>query len=486
MLVASPGSLGTGSLASGLTDSRQRGLVANTMILGAGVVAVALVFGIPLGVVLSRCDPRRVSLIRFVLAVPLVLPSYVLALAWILLFSAFFGPWVYSLPAAALVLGFSFYPVVMLTTEAILRSISSRLEEAGRLVASPLRVWFRILFPLVGPAWGAALLVVFVLAISDFAVPSMLRVRVYTTEVFTAFASLYDFRLATVMAWPLAVLAALASVASLEFARRPFVGRTEQAQGGVRWSQSHQRIAAALLGAFALSAVALPVGAVALGARFGRASLADGSSISATGNSVWWSMAAASIVVLAGTLLGYWRARASRRFGHLAEILWVVLFAVPGTIAGIGVIGLWNRPGVFGDIYRTDLIVVIAYVARFLPLGAVLCAAFLGRVTSGVEEAAVLSGASWRRTLVRIVLPLSARGLAGVWLVVFILMLGDVSLAILVAPPGESNLPVRAYTLMANSPVGDVARHALIQVGLSVLPLTAMAFLFRRSFESAT
>ena len=486
MLFASPGYMGAVSPASSLTDPRQRGLIANTIVLGSGVMAVALALGVPLGMVLSRCEPRQVSVFRFVLAIPLVLPSYVLTLAWILLFRTRLGSWVYSLPAAALVLGFSFYPVVMLTTEAILRSISSRFEEAGRLVASPLRVWLRILFPLVGPAWGAALLVVFVLAISDFAVPSMLRVRVYTTEVFTAFASLYDFRLATVMAWPLAGLAALAAVASLEFAHRPFVGRTEQAQAGVRWSPSHQRVAAALLGAFALGAVALPVGAVAFGARGGRVSLTDGSSMSAICNSVWWSMAASSVVVLAGTLLGYWRVKASRRLGHLAEILWVVLFAVPATTAGIGIIGLWNRPGVFGDIYRTDLIVVIAYVARFLPIGAVLCAAFVGRVTSGVEEAAVLSGASWRRTLVRIVLPLSTRGLAGVWLVVFILMLGDVSLTILVAPPGESNLAVRAYTLMANSPIGDAARHALIQVGLSLVPLTAMALLFRRSFESAT
>lgn len=136
----------------------------------------------------------------------------------------------------------------MLTTEAVLRSISSRLEEAGRLIASSLRVWGGILFPLIGPAWAVALLVVFVLAISDFAVPSMLRVRVYTTEVFTAFASLYEFRLATVMAMPLAALAALAAVSSLEFARRPFVVRAERVQAGVRWTDGHQRVAAVVLG----------------------------------------------------------------------------------------------------------------------------------------------------------------------------------------------------------------------------------------------
>jgi ABC-type Fe3+ transport system permease subunit len=61
----------------------------------------------------------------------------------------------------------------------------------------------------------------------------------------------------------------------------------------------------------------------------------------------------------------------------------------------------------------------------------------------------------------------------------FILMFGDVALAILVAPAGESNLAVRAYTLMANAPVGDVATIALVQIALSVMPLGAVLMLTR-------
>jgi iron(III) transport system permease protein len=88
----------------------------------------------------------------------------------------------------------------------------------------------------------------------------------------------------------------------------------------------------------------------------------------------------------------------------------------------------------------------------------------LRRVPVGVEDAAVVAGAGPIRRFVRVVLPLSRRGLAAVWLVVFILMCGDVALTILVAPPGESNLGVWAYTLIANSPMSEVSRLALIQI----------------------
>jgi ABC-type Fe3+ transport system permease subunit len=59
-------------------------------------------------------------------------------------------------------------------------------------------------------------------------------------------------------------------------------------------------------------------------------------------------------------------------------------------------------------------------------------------------------------------------------------MLGDVSLAILVAPPGESNLAVRAYTLMANSPTSDVAKVALVHIALSIASLTSIAVMSAR------
>jgi ABC-type Fe3+ transport system permease subunit len=57
-----------------------------------------------------------------------------------------------------------------------------------------------------------------------------------------------------------------------------------------------------------------------------------------------WSAAGASLVVVIGTVLGYWRRKAAPRLAYLAEGLWITLFAVPATIIGIGIIALWNRP----------------------------------------------------------------------------------------------------------------------------------------------
>lgn len=483
MLFIAAGSESLQSVVLDLAADRQQMLLIRTLMLGAGVVGFALAVGVPLGVVLGRCDQRRAQWPRALLVLPLVLPSYVLALAWMVLFGASGSEWVYSLPAAIVVLGFSLYPMVMLATEASLRQVSARLEEAARLVASVRRTWFKVTFPLILPAVGASALLAFVLAISDFAVPALLRVRVYTTEVFTAFAALYDFGRATLIALPLIVIASAAAAIALKLLRHPVVGRTERGPIGATWPRVMQQIAAIALAAIALLVLAFPIGALIGEAVSSRASLSDATSADAIRNSFVWAGAGASLVVVVGSLLAYWRTRAGTRAGHAADSLFVALFAVPATVLGVGIIALWNRPGLAGTIYRSDAIVLLAYLGRFVPVAALLCAGFFRMVPLAAEEAATIAGASWMRSLLQVVLPMARRGLAAVWLIMFILILGDVGVTILVAPPGESTIPIRAYTLIANSPTPDVARLGLLQIAASVLPVAAIVVLWRRRQE---
>ena len=111
---------------------------------------------------------------------------------------------------AMVVLSLVFYPLVMLATEVALRRVDGRLEEAALMVAPPRRVLWRITAPLVAPSVLAGALIVFVLAVSEFGVPGLLRVNVFTTEVFTAFSALYDFGAATALAVPLLAVARVA------------------------------------------------------------------------------------------------------------------------------------------------------------------------------------------------------------------------------------------------------------------------------------
>jgi iron(III) transport system permease protein len=125
-------------------------------------------------------------------------------------------------------------------------------------------------------------------------------------------------------------------------------------------------------------------------------------------------------------------------------------------------------------VYGTTAMLVLAYLARFVPVGALGVAATVGSVPESHEEAAATAGAGWWRTMTRIVLPQVRIGLLSVWVITFVLAFGEVGASILVAPPGESTLPIRVYTLTANSPPGHVAALALFQSIVVLCPLTLL------------
>lgn len=475
-----------------LTEARQRELLMNSTLLGAATAIVATIVGAPLGLLLARADLPVKSWLRLALLIPPALPPYVLGLAWIyvsgttgiaahLLGRDLLSDSIYSLAGAVAVLSIGFFPLAMLATEAAARRVDGRLEEAGMLVATPRRVFTRITLPLIAPGVASAALVIFVLAVSEFGVPGLLRVRVFTTEVFTAFAAQYDFGRATALSVPLLLLTLIAAVAlklaigdRLLTTRRSMQAGLSFKLGGLRWP------ALTWIGiVLALSAL-LPLGALALEAQGARpivaAVQASGSAIT---NSIVLSLGGAFLTVGLGLLLGYSRARARTRIGRLADLVFIVLFAAPSTVVGVGLIGLWNRPGLFGEIYRSPLIIVIANLARFVAVSALILAAAVRQVSPSLEEAAEVSGASWPRAFTRIVFPQITASIAAALVVSFIFAFGELGATVLVAPPGESTVPVRVYTLIANAPSSQVASLALMQAFIVLMPLIVFGWFAR-------
>jgi ABC-type Fe3+ transport system permease subunit len=119
--------------------------------------------------------------------------------------------------------------------------------------------------------------------------------------------------------------------------------------------------------------------------------------------------------------------------------------------------------------------VLLGYLARFVPVAALVVAVSTRLVPVSQEEAAAVSGARWGRTIRRIVLPQIRIGMVAAWVIAFILACGELGVSILVAPPGEATLPIRIYTLIANTPSSHVAAMALFQAGVIFVPLAALA-----------
>ncbi len=476
-----------------LSEERQRDLLFNSTLLGAGTSLLATLIGMPLGLLLARAHLTARRFWRLMLVAPLVIPPYVLALSWTYLGGTsgivthpfgrdLLSEMTYSLAGAVIVLGVSFYPLAMLATEAAARQVDASLEEAALLVAPAGRVWLRITLPVIAPVIVGSALVIFVLALAEFGVPGLLRVRVYTTEVFTAFAAFYDFGAAAALAIPLLALTLLAAIAVKLVIGGRLITSGRNAHVGLQLTIGRRRwLADAVMMLAFLVCVALPLTILLREAGSAqRIAGAISDSQRAIINSLALSALSATLAAVLAVLLGYRRARAKSSSGNLADLIFIVFFAAPGTVVGVGLIGLWNRPGLAGMIYTSPLMIIIACVARFLPVTALLLAASIRQVPISFEEAAAVAGAKWPRSFLRIVIPQIHPGLAAAWVITFVLAFGEIGATVLVAPPGESTLPVRIYTIIANTSSSNIAALALAQSAVALFPI-ALFGLFPRN-----
>ncbi|MBA3319659.1 MAG: iron ABC transporter permease [Gemmatimonadales bacterium] len=459
------------------------GLVLKSAVLAAAVTALALGVGVPLGALVGRGRVWGRWWALLLHALPIFLPPFILALGWFHLFGreglaggAASSALLFSPVGVILVLGVTFAPVATVLTVLGLRGVDPSLADAARVAASPARVTTRILLPLARPAIGLAAIIVFALALSEVGVAMFLRVDVYPTVVFTRLGGIdYNPGEAVVLALPLVAVTLLLvlgerwaaggrSVSALRLGQRHSGG------GNPRSSGVLPSFVAWAAGAMSL----VPLAALAWAARdgYGQVGWWLGASLQ---ESLVTAAVAATAIVAAGVIAGHALAR-GRPGGRVLDSLLVLGFVAPAALLGVGVIGLWNRPGTQW-IYGSLGIVVLGVVGRYAIFGSRVVASAVAQSPRHLEEAAAAFGAGYLRRLGWIVVPVHARGVVAAWLLTVVFVLRDLETTILIRPPGRATLPVRIFTLEANGPPGIVAALAILHVVLTaaVVAIGAMA-----------
>ena len=146
-------------------------------------------------------------------------------------------------------------------------------------------------------------------------------------------------------------------------------------------------------------------------------------------NSFSLAFAAGIGAVLIGATVAYVDLRTRIAGRRLLDYLAILPLGLPGTVMAVGVLLAFIRPPLV--LYGTIWILLVAYVARAVPLATRSANATLRQIDVSLEEAARVVGATQLGALWHILLPLARSGLAVAFLLVFIPSLGELSATIL-------------------------------------------------------
>lgn len=477
----------SGLSAGGWSDvgSGLRAALWNSVQVAAAVGVLALLLGLPLGVLAGWYDfPGRRPLLAL-LALPVLVPSFLWAIGWSALAARVGG----GLPAvvsgrtgSCIVFLTAALPIVVFAAVAAAQGATASQIEAARLAGGERAVWRCLVRSATAPAAAAACLAS-VLTLSDPGPGQILGLRTAAAEVLTSFSALYDFELAarqclllslTVLcvALPVAAIAAPKVGAQL-IARQVRPHRPERTGRSPIITACFCGLLLLVLGPPVLGLILPLRDAAHLSRAWGR--------LTETGLNTLLYGAGAGLVAAA---LGWALAFAVGRQTALAAFALascVVVFAQPPALIALGLTRLASdAPAQADPLLRGRLTVVLAFAARLFPIAAVLCLRAWASMPASWAMAAGVHGVGLGRYGVRVLLPrfLPVLGLAA--LLVGLLATADVGTVLLLHPPGRPSLPLAVFTVMANAPESLVAALCLVYLAAAAVVLWAALLLLGR------
>jgi len=195
-------------------------------------------------------------------------------------------------------------------------------------------------------------------------------------------------------------------------------------------------------------------------------------------NSFRLAAAAGLCAVVVGATVAYVDLRTQAKGRRLLDYLAILPLGLPGTVMAVGVLLAFIRPPF--AIYGTIWILLVAYVARFVPLATRSANATLRQIDPSLEEAARIAGASRLAALWRILLPMTLPGIAVAFLLVFIPALSELSATILLYSGGTETIAVAIFRLNDLGQIEVVAALAVFTITVTLLVSLPLNWLSNR------
>jgi iron(III) transport system permease protein len=472
----------------------------NTIRLAAGVSIAALAISLPLAWLTTRTDLPFRRLWDTLAALPLVIASYIGAVAvigflsprgllqrWLEPLGIDRLPSIYGYFGAWATLTLFTYPYLYLSVRAGLRGLDPSLEEASRgLGRGPIRTFFTCTIPQLRPSIGAGGLLVALYAISDFSVVTLMRYDAFTRTIYTQYRSAFDRSLAAGLSIIVVLMALFVLVAEARIRSRAAYFRIGSGAQRIappvrlgRWKW----LGLAYCATISILALGIPVTTLLywlFTGSSGEGALNDLSESAV--NSLKVGLLSAALTIAASIPIAVLAVRYRSRLSLIVERIAYFGYAIPGIVIALSFVYVGAR--YVTPLYQTLTLLVIVMAIRHLPQGVGATRASLLQINPRLEEASRSLGHTPLRTMTRVTIPLIWPGLAAGASLVFLTVMRDIPVTLLLRPTGFDTLATEIWTATGIGAYGRAAGPALVAIAISAIPTLFLSMRSDRSLDS--
>jgi iron(III) transport system permease protein len=444
-------------------------LVVRSLFLAASVSIASVFISVPAAWLVTRGDIPFRSWWRILLALPLAIPSYLAAFAWVS-----WQPSMAGFVGAFVVLTLVSYPYVFLPVCAALSRLNPAIEEIavihgrGRSLQLILLAARQVRGAI---ATGALLVALYVL--SDFGAVATMRYDAFTWVIYSSYRSGFNPSRAAILAIVLVLIALV-----LLFGEKFLRGRNEallsarSVDANPRHRVSIKPVAIAFLSSIIVLGLAFPIWRVVTWVyRYGSEdSMSD--IATALWHSVFFSGLAALATILLALPIGILAGRYPSRSTSLLEQSTYVTHALPGLVIAISMVFIGVR--LLEPIYLQTPLLVIAYVALFLPVAVGSIRSAAEQIPDSLDEISRSLGLRQMAIVRRVTVPLLAPGLLSAGALVLLAGMKELPATMLLRPTGSETLATRLWTYTSVSDYAGAGPYALAIIIFVSIP-TAIA-----------
>lgn len=447
-------------------------LVGSSLGLAVAVTAACLVVGIGAAWLVTRTDVPGRGLWQVGMALPLALPSYVAAWAWVGLW-----PELRDATGAFLVLTTISVPYVYLPVAAALRQADPAVEEVARSLGhGPLRVFASVTLRQTRIAALGGGLLVGLYVLSDFGAVTITNYPSLTQAIYQSYRGSFDRTPAAALGVVLLVLTLVVIAVAARLGGRagqapvgsgvPRRPRTVEL-GGWRWPA-----ALALTGWLALT-FAAPVWHLVTRFLQGRSRADWGEYLEALTATLSVSALSALAVVVVALPVAILAARHPGRLARATSGVAYLGHALPGVVVGLALVFFGIRFA--APIYQRTPLLVLAYVVLFLSLALGAIQQAVAQAPPTLDDVARSLGrtqlGAWRSVTLR----LAAPGLGAAATLVFLVVAKELPATLFLRPIGMDTLATQLWAHTESGAYAAAAPYAATIVLLAALPAALLA-----------
>ncbi|MBN2721062.1 MAG: iron ABC transporter permease [Proteobacteria bacterium] len=472
----------------------------NSLFVSSLSTVLAMAIGVPFAFFLSRYEVPGKNLIRTLGTLPLILPTFIGAEAWLILLGRnglfakmFHGiglemPSIYGWKGIVLVFTLQFFPFIFLMVSSALNTIDRSLEEAStNLGAGKMRVLFTVTLPVVTPAILSGALVVFYLCIENFGVPVLIGedFKVLSVQAYNEFISELGGNPA--MAGALSMIL-LAITLGLTVFQKYWVERKNYTMTSLNpiqvrrlrplptffiWLFCAGTVFVALFpfAVVMVSSVTKTQGPVMYFGQFSLENFTRAFTIAPRPiiNSFFLATTATLIGIVFGILVSYLLVRKRGPVSYLLDLLVMLPLAIAGTVQGIALAATYNKG--FIVLTGTWMILVLAYFVRKTPYSIKTTSSLLQQIDPSIEEASINLGVPPVLSFVKVVLPLMLPGIFAGAVIMWVTTLAELSSTIVLYYGPWATMTVEIFQRIGSGDFGPASSYATILILSVLIPL---------------